>query len=503
MASSGEEISDVVLRRLKEHGDFPAMAETIVKVNSVTNDEDSSASQLAHVILEDYSLTNKVLRVVNSAIFAQTAEVTTISRAIVVLGWKSIQRLVLTLKLFDSLPEGADSETVKKRLGASFLSGVLARNVANGSASALPEEAFICALFHSFGETLVTFFLPEKDAEIRRRVEELNKALAPSVRRVLGMSYSDVGRIVARELNFPELVLESMKPSPRLRNHGQPTRAEATTGIAALSGAMAQVLIDEDPDAKKKLKQMMKSFEAAYGKVSIPLDDLVEKSVAEFEEHAAAMNLPVSPKRTAHRVRRNYGVIVEREKEEARAAKKATQVEEKTERIFSDGIRDATTSLVSKSSLSEMLVVVLETMYRGLSFAGASRAVFLMRNADTDELRYRSGVGAGLEDAGNWLRVPSRRGGIFHVALEQQKDLYIESLPADDAKRLLPPALEHRVQGGAFFVVLPIVVGKSPIGVFSIDGHGDVALTDKHMKHLAVLRDQVVLAIRQSSSKAA
>lgn len=502
MAPSGESISDVVLRRLKEHGDFPAMAETIVKVNSVTADEGSSATQLAKVILDDYSLTNKVLRVVNSAIFAQTVEVTTISRAIVVLGWKSIQRLVLTLKLFDSLPGGADQETVKKRLGASFLSGVLARNIANQTSNALSEEAFICALFHAFGETLVTFFLPEKEAEIRRRVEQLDKSEGPTVRRVLGMSYADVGRIVARELNFPELVLESMKPSPRLKNRRQPTRDEATAGIAALSGAMARVLIDEDPDAKTKIQAMMKEFSAAYGSAPVAIDDLVEKSVAEFEEHAAAMNLPVAPKRTARRVMRNYGEIVERERTEARAARVQSDTEERTERVFSDGIRDATTSLVSKSSLSEILVVVLQTMYKGLAFAGAYRAAFLMKNPASDELRFRSGVGNGLDDAGNWFRVALDGGGLFRVALEQKKDLYIERL--QDAARMLPPALEHRVQEEAFVVVLPIVVGSSPIGVFCIDGKGDQALSEKHLKHLGVLRDQVVLAIRQTSpSKAA
>ncbi len=479
------------------------MAETIVKVNSVTANEDSSANELAKVILEDYSLTNRVLRVVNSAIFAQTVEVTTISRAIVVLGWKSIQRLVLTLKLFDSLPEGADAETVKKCLGASFLSGVLARNIANQATSAVGEEAFICALFHQFGETLVTFFLPEKQTEIRHRVEKLKKAEGPSVRRVLGMSYSDVGRVVARELNFPDLVLESMKPTPRLRNRKQPTRAEATAGIAALSGAMARVLIEEDPDAKSKLKALMKEFEGAYGKVGFPLDDLVEKSVNEFEEHAAAMNLPVSPKRTARRVMRNYSDIIEREKTEERAAKKQADAETKTERVFTDGIRDATSSLVSKSSLSEVLVVVLQTMYKGLAFAGAYRAAFLMKSPSAEELRYRSGVGCGLDDAGNWFRVSFDHAGMFRVALEQKKDLYIDKLGAEAIGRMLPPALQHRVQEDSFVVVLPIVVGSSPIGVFSIDGKGQQPLTDKHLKHLAVLRDQVVLAIRQSSSKAA
>lgn len=501
MSQTADEIRDVVLHRLKEHGDFPAMAETIVKLNSVTADEDASAGQLASVILEDYALTNKVLRIVNSALFAQSVEVTTISRAIVVLGWKSIQSLVLTLQLFDSLPSGADREFVKEQIGASFLGGVLARNLAGSVAAAHEEEAFICGLFHSFGRTLVTFFLPEKEEEIRHRIQDLKMPEASVVRRVLGGPYALLGRHVAKELNFPTLVLESMNTAPRPRSKKQPTKDEATAGIAALCGAMSRLLVDEAPDAKRRIEELFAAFEESYGSCGVELETFVAQSVEDFESHASAMNLPVAPHKTAKRALRVLGKVTE-EEVEAAPPEVVEDLDMASDRVFAEGIREVTASLVSDASLSDILLVVLETMFRGLGASGAARAAFLMRDLGADSLAYRSGIGKQLDDARRWFTVPYADSGVFRIAIDQKKDLYLECLGEADRARALPDALCRRVPADSFVIVLPIVVQGRAIGAFYLDGKGSHPVTPKHLEHLSVLRDQVVLAIRQSSTAA-
>src|SRR5208337_5674269 len=89
MEENSQSTRDMILARLQEHHDFPAMSNTVDVMNQFKSSEDVSVSEFANIILRDYGLTSKVLRLVNSVSYAQYGEVTTISRAIVLLGFEN------------------------------------------------------------------------------------------------------------------------------------------------------------------------------------------------------------------------------------------------------------------------------------------------------------------------------------------------------------------------------------------------------------------------------
>ena len=72
---------ELILARLRESGDFPAMAKTVGSVSALTSSEDTSISALADTVLQDYGLAQKLLRLVNTLAYAQHGQVTTVSRA--------------------------------------------------------------------------------------------------------------------------------------------------------------------------------------------------------------------------------------------------------------------------------------------------------------------------------------------------------------------------------------------------------------------------------------
>ena len=73
---------ELILARLRESGDFPAMAKTVGTVSALTSSEDTSISALADTVLQDYGLAQKLLRLVNTLAYAQHGQVTTVSRAV-------------------------------------------------------------------------------------------------------------------------------------------------------------------------------------------------------------------------------------------------------------------------------------------------------------------------------------------------------------------------------------------------------------------------------------
>jgi eukaryotic-like serine/threonine-protein kinase len=70
-----------LLRRMRGKNDFPALSHIITEINNIVSSETQGSSKLARVILQDFALTNKLLRLVNTVSFGQFGgKINTISK---------------------------------------------------------------------------------------------------------------------------------------------------------------------------------------------------------------------------------------------------------------------------------------------------------------------------------------------------------------------------------------------------------------------------------------
>lgn len=118
-ASSDKNISsavDFLLRRMKRKQDFPAISEHITEINHKTSGSNlSSATELSNVILKDFALTIKLVRLVNSSFYGQFGgDIATVSRAIVILGYEHVRSAVLSIILFEHLQNSEQANELKK-----------------------------------------------------------------------------------------------------------------------------------------------------------------------------------------------------------------------------------------------------------------------------------------------------------------------------------------------------------------------------------------------------
>jgi serine/threonine protein kinase len=101
---SSQSTIDFLLRRMRHKSDFPALSHTISEINKMVGSEQDGAANLSRVILKDFALTNKLLKLVNTAFYGQFGgTISTISRAVVILGFETIRNAAITLLLFDHL----------------------------------------------------------------------------------------------------------------------------------------------------------------------------------------------------------------------------------------------------------------------------------------------------------------------------------------------------------------------------------------------------------------
>ena len=108
--------------------EMPVFGRTVDALHTLMEDEKASASALAQVILKDAAMTTKVLRLANSAFFNHAHQgISTVSRAIVVLGFDPVAELALSVSLVDSLLSGGVRSRVHEEMARSFHAAVQAR----------------------------------------------------------------------------------------------------------------------------------------------------------------------------------------------------------------------------------------------------------------------------------------------------------------------------------------------------------------------------------------
>jgi serine/threonine protein kinase len=203
---------DFLLRKIRYKSDFPTFSNNIIEINrraSVSGINKSSASELADVILKDYSLTNKLLKLVNSAFYGQFAgKITTVSRAVVVMGFEQVSMAASSLMLFDQLKNKGQKEALRESAVSSFMSGIIAREVAENMPGDESEEVFICSMFHNLGKHLVLFYFEEEYAQIVNLMESKGISEESAARSVLGMTYEDIGVNDSRDVRFQKRIPE-------------------------------------------------------------------------------------------------------------------------------------------------------------------------------------------------------------------------------------------------------------------------------------------------------
>jgi len=215
-----------LLQRMRRRQEFPVLSRSLMEINRLTaHDSNASASQLAKVVLTDYSLSQKLLKMANSVLYSGGVhKVTTVSGAVRLLGVRQVRSVANSLALFSHLRDGPHSSALLDNLLRSFMAGLLARHLVKRNRVTGVEDAFICGMFQNLGENLALYYFPDEYVEVRELMagEQLGRSTAS--REVLGITYAELGVAVARHWQFPDAIQRVIEglPDGHLEPPGSP-----------------------------------------------------------------------------------------------------------------------------------------------------------------------------------------------------------------------------------------------------------------------------------------
>jgi len=182
----------------------------------------SSASSIAEIISKDISLTARILRVANSSFYGRQSEIATIDKAVTLLGMKAVKALALSVSMFDLTGDITHHNIIdfKEFWRHNLEMAVISRQLAELIKGCQPEEAFICGLMHDLG---ILFFIqeyPEEYVQTLKLVEN-GKRIEEAERQVMRCSHSEVGTMIAKAWNLPEMIKQSIA-----KHHGPDAKPE-------------------------------------------------------------------------------------------------------------------------------------------------------------------------------------------------------------------------------------------------------------------------------------
>lgn len=504
---------DFLMRRIKRKPDFPGISRVIQEISHLAaNHSERSVSELANAVLKDYATTQKLLRLSNSSFYGQFGgEIHTISRAIVILGFEQVRSAALGLILFENLKNAKESGRLMAALVEALYSGMLARTIARGRKGVEPEQAFICALFHTLGRMLVLYYFPEEAADIQLMVQQRGLREESAAVEVLGVSYERLGKAVLEEWNFPVDIVRTVEPL----KGDEPLAATKDAGvvlhrITALSSALSQAVTRHSgAELGRKVDALHARFEKTLDLKREAMDGLVQDSKKQLDAYLGVVKLPREARDHLLQLERHLGTEGEAEavvagllddtaaavEQQTAGAAVCVPSPESQVKALMEGMTDLTQSLLGSFNLNELLQSVLETLYRGL---GLNRVLLMLPDAGRQTLVPRFGLGADVDGLVGKLRLEVHpKQDVLGLALGTQKDIVVSD--SHDAKiaKYIPDAFRRALDAQSF-ALLPLSVRGRAVGLFYLELHQGAELGEDVLKVLKTLRNQAALAIQQS-----
>ena len=165
--------------------------------------------------------------------------------------------------------------------------------------------------------------------------------------------------------------------------------------------------------------------------------------------------------------------------------------------VLAAGIQDITNAMVESFQLNDVLRMILETMFRALGFR---RMVFCLRDAKTEVLTGRFGLGEGSEVAVRAMKVPLKApGDLFAAVCLRGADTLINDATEPRMQARLPQWYLGGINAPSF-LLLPLQIKGQTFALIYADQSavGGIVVDDKALGLLRALRNQAVMAFRQA-----
>ena len=201
-----------VKRVISVTGNLPPVPHVAAKMMELVGKEDTSVRDLQKVISADQALTARILKMANSVFYSFDQKITTLTHAIVILGFRAVQSMAVAASsrsLF--VKKGAQFGLKEKLLWEHSMAVAMGcRQIARSVGYENEEAAFVVGLLHDIGKAVLNQVIPKKYGRIVEQVYNDGKSFAEVEQEILGFDHSQIGALIAQKWNFDWDMVETI-----------------------------------------------------------------------------------------------------------------------------------------------------------------------------------------------------------------------------------------------------------------------------------------------------
>jgi len=180
---------------------IPSIPIVISEALNIIDNPKSNINQLSEVISKDISLTGQILKLVNSAYYGFPSQITTINKAMALLGFNKVKSIILSVAVKPMMMSYCGKSVWEHSIKCAVASQTIARSLG----VAKTDEAFVMGLLHDIGKMLFVIYNSDKLNEVNRLVG-LGADRLTAERMMFGFTHTEIGQELVARWKLPLII---------------------------------------------------------------------------------------------------------------------------------------------------------------------------------------------------------------------------------------------------------------------------------------------------------
>ena len=434
------------VRRLNEE-EMPVFAHTARSIAAVSGHIETPVAELSHLILQDSSMTARVLRLANSVYYnPANKKITTVSLAILLLGFNAVRAIAISISMIDTILKGIQHEHVVTEMARSLHAAVQAKAIARARGIAEVEEVFIAALLYRIGNMAFWCFpqglAKELDAEYCVATSE-----EAAEKKVLGFTLTQFTLALNQEWKLSALLAQVLNDTSCGENvSGDVSRAYQL--VLAVEQGWGSL------EAKKAIQDIAKH-------ASLSLQDTIDM-VQESAKLAAQTAMEYGAVNASKLIHLPDNVVLNLD--ENGTDEDPFQPDLAMQLAI---LRELTSMLNDKVDINAMLGTVLEGVYRAI---GMDRVVLAFMDPQGISLKAKYVYGQDHERFQQSFVFDStgKEQNIINAIMSAREPMWLNAKNIGGYAKLITPEVKKNL-GVLEFFAMPLFIGSKPKGLIYAD----------------------------------
>lgn len=471
MTKSKSDLIQEMVEKIQKDS-LPAFSRSVQDITAFSNEDEADLEQLSRTIKKDAALSVQILKACNGVYRTRRGRVNTISRALVMLGVKEVQKICLSCWLIEGLTKGSPPKELTREMSMSFYSATQARLFSLLRGDPYSEEVFLSALMLNIGPLAAWKVAADQMNEVNEIVKNEQCSLKQAEERVFGFSLEELSRALTRTWNLEQFIPITDTPTKKekLRYLDITLSTQLVRSLpfgwksevvgAALDDIENNLSASPDRieavirDAAEDMMEMATSFGIA------PIGEVIDEMPEILSERTKVVSIDVPA---------DAKTLEDAEASETPLEEpKSTYVPIEPNPEFQlESLQNMSALMMTERKPTMFILHAMGGIHRGL---GIDRVLFSLLNDSRTKLSGRIAIGHNKDDLKENFVFDMSSGieSVFMTCFKMGRPLWCSELDDDTKHRLAMDELEERL-GATDFFLGPIIVNNKWVGMFYAD----------------------------------